>query len=111
MGEVDLIKIDHHGLKIFLNSNFIKKINPKYVVITVGSNNKYGHPDRGTMETLVYENLEVHHAIPISKSEELKLDDNNLITLCSFHHSMCEKGKIPFEEVQGIINNQNQFTK
>lgn len=49
--------------------------------------------------------------MPISKSEELKLDDNNLITLCSFHHSMCEKGRIPFEEIQGIIDDQNKFTK
>lgn len=65
----------------------------------------------GTRRKYTYENLEVHHAIPISKSEELKLDDNNLITLCSFHHSMCEKGRIPFEEIQGIIDDQNQFTK
>ena len=62
----------------------------------------------GTRRKYTYENLEVHHAIPISKSEELKLDDNNLITLCSFHHSMCEKGKIPYEEIQKIINEQNK---
>ena len=62
----------------------------------------------GTRRKYTYENLEVHHAIPISKSEELKLDDNNLITLCSFHHSMCEKGRIPYEEIQKIINEQNK---
>ena len=46
--------------------------------------------------------------MPINLSEELKLDDNNLITLCPFHHSMCEKGKIPFEEIQKIIDEQSQ---
>ena len=81
VGEVDLIKIDHHGLKIFLNSNFIKKINPKYVVITVGSNNKYGHPDRGTMETLVYENLEVHRTDECGNIL-VKSTGNSLINNC-----------------------------
>ena len=44
----------------------------------------------------------------INLSEDLKLDENNLITLCSMHHSMCDKGQIPYEEVKKIINEQNQ---
>ena len=54
------------------------------------------------------EGLQVHHALPINLSEDLKLDENNLITLCSMHHSMCDKGQIPYEEVKKIINEQNQ---
>ena len=34
--------------------------------------------------------LQVHHAVPINASKELRLDDNNLITLCSMHHAMCD---------------------
>ncbi len=52
------------------------------------------------------ENLQVHHAIPINSSNELKLEDSNLITLCSMHHSMCDKGQIPYEEVKRIIDEQ-----
>ncbi len=33
--------------------------------------------------------LQVHHAVPINASKELRLD-NNLITLCSMHHAMCD---------------------
>ena len=47
--------------------------------------------------------LQVHHAVPINSSDELKLEDSNLITLCSMHHSMCDKGQIPYEEVKRII--------
>ena len=62
----------------------------------------------GTKRKYNHENLQVHHAIPINSNKDLKLDESNLITLCSMHHSMCEKGKIPFEEIQGIINEQNK---
>ena len=48
--------------------------------------------------------------MPINLSKDLKLDESNLITLCSMHHSMCDKGKIPYEEVKKIINEQNQKT-
>lgn len=60
-----------------------------------GTTRKYNHKD-----------LQVHHAIPINSSEELKLDDGNLITLCSMHHSMCDKGTIPYNEVKKIIDEQ-----
>ena len=53
-----------------------------------------------------HEDLQVHHAMPINSNEDLKLDGSNLITLCSMHHSMCDKGQIPYEEVKKIINEQ-----
>lgn len=65
----------------------------------------------GTKRKYNSDNLQVHHAVPINLSEDLKLDENNLITLCSMHHSMCDKGQIPYEEVKKIINEQNQKEK
>lgn len=60
--EVDLIKIGHHGSNTSSDMNFIKKINPEYAVITVGKNNRYGHPNKETMQTLKKENIEVHRS-------------------------------------------------
>ena len=34
--------------------------------------------------------LAVHHIIPITQADDLKLDDSNLITLCRRHHDMVE---------------------
>ena len=34
--------------------------------------------------------LAVHHIVPITQSDELKLEDSNLITLCRRHHDMVE---------------------
>ena len=61
----------------------------------------------GTKRKYNHENLQVHHAIPINTNEDLKLDESNLITLCSMHHSMCDK-KIPYKEIKRIIDEQNQ---
>ena len=60
----------------------------------------------GTIRKYNYKDLQVHHAIPINANEDLKLDENNLITLCSMHHAMCDRGEIPYEEVKKIIDEQ-----
>ena len=62
----------------------------------------------GTHRKYNYEGLQVHHAVPVNSSEELRLDSSNLITLCSKHHAMCDKGEIPYEEVKQIILEQEQ---
>ena len=60
----------------------------------------------GTKIKYNIDNLQVHHASPINLSEDLKLDESNLITLCSMHHSMCDKKQIPYEKVKKIICEQ-----
>ena len=60
----------------------------------------------GTKRKYNHEDLQVHHALPLNSNEDLKLAENNLITLCSMHHSMCDKGQIPYKEVKKIINEQ-----
>ena len=37
--------------------------------------------------------LEVHHIVPIKDNEELKLEDSNLVTVCSTCHSLVEDDK------------------
>ena len=52
------------------------------------------HNFYGTMQQLNTVGLEVHHIIPIRKAWDLKLSDNNLITLCRYHHELAERGAI-----------------
>ncbi|MDY2883430.1 MAG: ComEC/Rec2 family competence protein [Romboutsia timonensis] len=59
-GDIDLLKVGHHGSNTSSSSSFIDKVKPEYAVITVGSNNKYGHPHKETMNTLKSRNIEVH---------------------------------------------------
>ena len=49
---IDILKVGHHGSKTSSSKEFINKINPKYAVISVGKNNRYGHPNKETLENL-----------------------------------------------------------
>ena len=59
-----------------------------------------------TLQQYTYNDLSVHHAIPINQDWEKRLDDGNLITLCSMHHEMAESGEIPANEILKIIAEQ-----
>ena len=50
-----------------------------------------------------HKELEVHHIVPIEEDYSLRLDSNNLITLCRMHHEMAEKGKISRDELRSMI--------
>lgn len=62
VSDVDLLKVGHHGSKSSSSKVFIDKINPKYAVILVGANNKYGHPHKETMNTLSSKSIEIHRS-------------------------------------------------
>lgn len=46
--------------------------------------------------------LSVHHIISLSDEWELRLDDDNLITLCIEHHNAAEAGRIPKEQLRRL---------
>ena len=52
------------------------------------------------------EELSVHHNIPISVEYNKRLDNSNLLTVCDYHHNMCDRGEISRNEVQRIIDEQ-----
>ena len=50
--DIDVLKVGHHGSKTSSDKDFIKKISPKYSIISVGKNNRYGHPNKEVLNTL-----------------------------------------------------------
>ena len=55
-------------------------------------------------KVIARDNLEVHHIVKVSASEEGKLQDENLITLCRYHHEMAEKKMISKEELYSLVS-------
>lgn len=51
-----------------------------------------------------YNNLQVHHIIPINIDYSKRLDSDNLITLCTYHHNQAEKGLITREQLLETID-------
>lgn len=48
----DVLKVAHHGSDTSTSEEFIKYVDPKYAIISVGVNNYYNHPASTTLEAL-----------------------------------------------------------
>lgn len=52
LSNIDVLKVGHHGSKTSTSKKFIDEIKPKYSIISVGKNNRYGHPNKEVLDTL-----------------------------------------------------------
>lgn len=48
----DVLKVGHHGSRYSSSEDFLRLVDPKYAVIEVGANNRYGHPAEQTLSRL-----------------------------------------------------------
>ncbi|MFS0672872.1 DNA internalization-related competence protein ComEC/Rec2 [Ornithinibacillus sp. 179-J 7C1 HS] len=56
---VDILKVAHHGSNTSTDQNFISATKPDYALISVGKNNRYGHPNNEVLEVFEKENVYV----------------------------------------------------
>ena len=52
ISNIDVLKVGHHGSKTSSSEDFINEMNPKYSIISVGKNNRYGHPNKEVLNNL-----------------------------------------------------------
>lgn len=50
--DVDYLKVGHHGSKYASSLEFLQMVKPEVAVISVGENNRYGHPTEETLTRL-----------------------------------------------------------
>ena len=78
---IDVLKVGHHGSKTSSSKSFIDEINPKYSIISVGKNNRYGHPNKEVLNNL--ENTKIYRTDQ-DGSIMFKIKNNQLkIETCS----------------------------
>lgn len=78
---IDFLKIGHHGSNTSSSKEFISKVKPKYSLISVGKNNRYGYPKEEVLNTLKSSKI---YRIDLDGSIMFKIKNNKLkIETCS----------------------------
>ena len=77
--DIDVLKVGHHGSKTSSSKTFIDVINPKYSIISVGENNRYGHPNKEVLNVL--ENSKIYRTDK-QGSIMIKIDNKLIIETC-----------------------------
>jgi competence protein ComEC len=79
--KIDFLKLGHHGSNTSTSAEFIKKIKPTYSIISVGKNNRYGHPKAEVLKILEDSNI---YRTDLSGTIEVKINKNNFkISTCA----------------------------
>ena len=52
IGEIDILKVGHHGSKTSTGKKLLETIKPKYALISCGKDNKFGHPNESVLDNL-----------------------------------------------------------
>ena len=73
LDNVDFLKVGHHGSDTSSSKEFINSIKPKYSIISVGKNNRYGHPKKVVLDAL---NESTVFRTDLNGSIEIKLSKN-----------------------------------
>ncbi|NCU42651.1 MAG: glycosyltransferase, partial [Candidatus Moranbacteria bacterium] len=80
VGEIDVLKVAHHGSKSSTSESFLNRTKPKDAIISSGKNNRYGHP---TQEILARLRL---YDVRVLRTDEI----GNIIYTCFLEKDICE---------------------
>ena len=77
LSNIDVLKVGHHGSKTSSGKEFIDIVNPNYSIISVGKDNRYGHPNKEVLKTLkeskIYRTDQDGSVMFIIKNNKLKM--------------------------------------
>ena len=80
LSDIDVLKVGHHGSKTSSSKEFINEVNPKYSIISVGKNNRYGHPNDSVLDNLDKSKI---YRTDIDGSIMFKINNKLKIETCS----------------------------
>lgn len=60
VGDVDILKVAHHGSQTSTNEAFLEAVSPELAIISVGDGNDFGHPSEEVIDRLLDSGAEVY---------------------------------------------------
>jgi len=88
-----LLKVAHHGSRWSTMDPLLERIRPRWGVISVGTNNPFGHPSRDVLSR-----LSRHGVRTIQTSDQGAITfatDGSRYCLCSYVGGILESGPLP----------------
>lgn len=78
-----VLKVGHHGSKTSSTNNFLQAVAPEYAVISVGANNRFGHPHEETIQRLLGQHSKIYrtdqHGAIVFKTDGKKIEVNTFV--------------------------------
>jgi len=81
LGEVEILKISHHGSKTATGKEILQKGGIKYAIISCGLENRFNHPAKETIERLEEDKIEIFRTDINGRIEFLLFEDKMKIKL------------------------------
>ena len=75
IGEIDILKVGHHGSKTSTGKKLLETITPKYALISCGKDNKFGHPNESVLNNLIDSKI---YRTDINGSVKIKITNNKI---------------------------------
>ena len=75
IGEIDILKVGHHGSKTSTGEKLLKVIKPKYALISCGKDNKFGHPNESVIDNLSESKI---YRTDLDGSVKIKITNNKI---------------------------------
>jgi len=102
--DADVLKVGHHGSKHSTSGLFLNSVTPEYAVISVSSDNSYGHPTSECLNSLRMAGVKVFRTD--EQGSIVAISDGNTITWnCSPSETWQAGENIPSEDPGNSENN------
>jgi len=79
VGQVNYIKVPHHGSRNGMSASLLETVNPEIAVISAGKNNSYGHPHEEILKMLGDKNVKILRTDQMG-DVVVETDGNKLLT-------------------------------